>query len=97
MIYNTTFPRWLQFLASLGSQIEGFVGKAVGPRGSWACSFSTFPFVSGRVVFDFFAVAPGLEATGSDPPPDLDNLSYGKLYELATGVICLSRAFMSSV
>jgi len=27
----------------------------------------------------------------------IDNLCYGKLYELATGVICLFRAFMSSV
>jgi len=71
MIYNTTFSRWLLFLASLGPQIEGFVGKAVGPRGSCACSFSTFLVVSGRWVFGSFAVAPGLGASGSDPPPDL--------------------------
>jgi len=28
MIYNTTFSRWLKFLALLGSQVEGFVAKA---------------------------------------------------------------------
>jgi len=96
MIYNTTFSRWLLFLASLGSQIEGFVGKAVGPRGSCACSISTFPVVSGRCGLGSFAVAPGLGATDSDPPPDLGSVA-GSLARVLRRVLhFLSGIFVSS-